>query len=93
MSDSHASLRDNFEVSCVELDELAKIAVSAGAAGARLTGAGMGGCVVALSDEKRADKILKSLRQRYFSSREFEGSLEDHLFVAEPSGGASVAAL
>ena len=46
---SHASLRDDFEVSTPELDALVDAFVEAGALGARLTGAGFGGCVVALT--------------------------------------------
>jgi galactokinase len=45
---SHASLRDDFRVSTPELDTLVELLVGAGAFGARLTGAGFGGCVVAL---------------------------------------------
>ena len=47
---SHASLRDDFEVSTPELDELvARLVRRPGVLGARLTGAGFGGCVVALA--------------------------------------------
>ena len=45
---SHASSRDDMEVSTPELDTLVECLVDAGALGARLTGAGFGGCVVAL---------------------------------------------
>ncbi len=45
---SHASLRDDYEVSSQELDLLVDLAVNAGALGARLTGAGFGGCAIAL---------------------------------------------
>jgi galactokinase len=93
MSESHRSLKDDFEVSCAELDELVAIAEHAGAAGARLTGAGLGGCVVALSPEKRTKKVMKALADRYFSKRELAGDLADQLFIAEPSAGAVVAAL
>ena len=90
MSESHASLRDDYEVSCPQLDELVEIATHAGAAGARLTGAGLGGCVVALCAEKKTEKVLRALADRYYGDREFEGRLEDQLFLAEPSGGATV---
>ncbi len=93
MSDSHRSLRDDFAVSCAELDELVEIAERAGAAGARLTGAGLGGCVVALCDERRTDKVLNALARRFYRPRKVKARLADHLFVAEPSEGASVTAL
>ncbi len=93
MSDSHRSLRDDFAVSCAELDELVEIAERAGAAGARLTGAGLGGCVVALCDERRTDKVLNALARRFYRPRKVKARLADHLFVAEPSEGASVTVL
>jgi galactokinase len=48
MLESHKSLRDDFEVSLKELDHLVEIAIKHGATGARLTGAGFGGCLVAM---------------------------------------------
>ena len=51
---SHASLRDDFEVSCPELDVAVDAALSAGALGARMTGGGFGGCAIALC---RADDV------------------------------------
>jgi galactokinase len=57
MLESHASLRDDFEVSTPELDLLVELLVAAGAVGARLTGAGFGGCVVALVQRNHADDI------------------------------------
>jgi galactokinase len=49
LSQSHASLRDDFEVSTPELDRLVEALEAAGALGARLTGAGFGGCAVAVA--------------------------------------------
>jgi galactokinase len=54
---SHASSRDDMEVSTTDLDALVECLVGAGALGARLTGAGFGGCVVALVPRDRADTI------------------------------------
>ena len=45
---SHASLRDDYEVSCAELDLAVDTALAAGALGARMTGGGFGGSVIAL---------------------------------------------
>jgi len=61
---SHASLRDDYEVSTPALDELVEAAVSAGAAGARLTGAGLGGAIVAVCEADRAEAVEASLRAR-----------------------------
>ena len=55
---SHASLRDDFEVSTPELDMLVDVLVEQRRAGARLTGAGFGGCVVALVQRNHADDVL-----------------------------------
>jgi galactokinase len=55
---SHASLRDDFEVSTPTLDALVDACMEHGALGARLTGAGFGGCVVALVQRNHADDLL-----------------------------------
>ena len=62
---SHASSRDDMEVSIPELDALVECLVEAGAHGARLTGAGFGGCVVALVPAVRADAITESATAAY----------------------------
>ncbi len=63
---SHASLRDDFGVSDPELDALVRVLVDAGAYGARLTGAGFGGCVVAVCDDgDAADAIVEADGARY----------------------------
>jgi galactokinase len=59
MLESHASLRDDFGVSTVELDALVERLVEAGAYGARLTGAGFGGCAVALCAADRAIDVAQ----------------------------------
>jgi galactokinase len=62
---SHASLRDDFEVSTPELDALVEALRDAGALGARLTGAGFGGCVVALAPRADAGRIAGEAAARY----------------------------
>jgi len=65
-NESHASLRDDFEVSCPELDALAEALVSQpGCYGARMTGAGFGGSVVALVDAPRVDDVLAGATAAY----------------------------
>jgi galactokinase len=65
MRESHASLRDDYEVSTPELDALTELLESAGAHGARLTGAGFGGCVVAIASSAAADRILETASASY----------------------------
>jgi galactokinase len=62
---SHASSRDDMEVSIPELDALVECLVEAGALGARLTGAGFGGCVVALVPSMHADAIAAEASAAY----------------------------
>ena len=90
MNGSHSSLADDFEVSIPELDELARSAREGGAVGARLTGAGMGGCIVALCADENAESVMTKLKEGYYALR-FGGDVTpDMLFVAVPSAGASV---
>jgi len=93
MDASHGSLRTDFLMSSAELDELAAIAREGGAAGARLTGAGLGGCIVALADRLTVDTVLETLVREYYEPRKLEEGLDARLFVAIPSAGASVQAL
>src|SRR4051794_12154207 len=65
MSASHASLRDDFEVSTPELDALVDALGRAGALGARLTGAGFGGCVVALAPVDEATGLAARAARDY----------------------------
>ncbi|MGC6530526.1 MAG: galactokinase [Candidatus Puniceispirillaceae bacterium] len=60
MTESHISLREDYEVSSDALDHLVSTIISQGAYGARLTGAGFGGCIVALLDEMTADDIIEA---------------------------------
>jgi galactokinase len=62
---SHRSLRDDFAVSTPELDRLVELSLDAGAHGARLTGAGFGGCVVALVGAGEADSVARAVTGRY----------------------------
>lgn len=66
MNESHASLREDFEVSCVELDTLVEIArAQVGCWGARLTGAGFGGCVVNLVNEDAVPRFIEQVTRAY----------------------------
>ncbi len=84
LSQSHASLRDDYEVSCPELDALAEALQSQpGCYGARMTGAGFGGSVVALVDAVHVDAVLSAASATY---RQRFGSAP-RAFVAESLGG------
>jgi len=87
---SHQSLRDDYEVSHPELDRLVELAREAGAAGARLTGAGFGGSIVALCRAERAPEVVAALRERFYAPRGAADDVGRHVFIAEPSAGAEV---
>lgn len=89
MDASHASLRGDFHVSSLELDELVAVAREGGAAGARLTGAGFGGCIVAVADRWTVGGVLETLVAEYYERRDMADRIDDRLFVAVPSRGAS----
>ena len=68
---SHHSLSTDYEVSCKELDSLVSIASNTeGVIGARMTGAGFGGCTVNLVKNEQAD-FFKNLKINYFGKRYF----------------------
>jgi galactokinase len=81
---SHRSLRDDFEVSTPELDLLVELLVEAGAYGARLTGAGFGGCVVALAPIDRAGDVTAKSVEPYRAATGIEASA----FVVNAVNGA-----
>ncbi|HIC15255.1 MAG TPA: galactokinase [Gemmatimonadetes bacterium] len=93
MDDSHRSLRVDYEVSSKELDELVMVARDAGAEGARLTGAGLGGCIVTLAEQGKVDAVLEGLSEGYYAPRGITTGIDQDLFMATPSVGASVITL
>jgi galactokinase len=60
---SHASLRDDFEVSCAELDVVVDAALRGGAHGARMTGGGFGGCAIALVSTDRLERVAETVSE------------------------------
>ena len=81
---SHDSLRDSFGVSWPEADEAVAAAIDAGAAGARMTGGGFGGCVVALIPADRAEQVRAAVAGR-FARRQWPAP---HYLDAVPSAAA-----
>src|SRR5947208_7399698 len=62
---SHRSLRDDYEVSTPELDAFVGVAAQSGALGARLTGAGFGGCAIALIKREEVEALAQSVRHHF----------------------------
>ncbi|MET8147024.1 galactokinase [Actinoplanes sp. NPDC049668] len=65
MTASHASMRDDFEITVPEVDVAVRAALAAGAYGARMTGGGFGGCVLALIDADRAEATTAAVEHAY----------------------------
>ncbi len=90
MYDSHASLRDDYEVSCPELDVVVEIAQSLGrqngVIGCRMTGAGFGGCAVSLVRTDALSLVTRRMEEGY------ERETDNHagIFSSRPAGGARV---
>jgi galactokinase len=87
---SHRSLRDDYEVSCPELDAVVDIAQAigpnGGVSGCRMTGGGFGGCAVALVQADKVPAISKRVAAEY----EQRTKIKPSLFVSRPAAGASV---
>jgi galactokinase len=62
---SHASMRDDFEITVAQVDVAVQAALAAGAYGARMTGGGFGGCVLALVDADRAETTAAAVAEAY----------------------------
>jgi galactokinase len=87
MNESHESSRENFENSTPELDLLVQLArEQPGVLGARLTGAGFGGAIVALCQRDRAGAAVRQLREAY----RLKAAIASEMFVCQISGGARV---
>jgi galactokinase len=85
LDDSHTSLRDDYEVSCEELDVSVETAREAGALGARMTGGGFGGSAIALVPLERLSAVQSAVATAFVA----RGWGEPDFFVAEPGAGAS----
>ena len=81
---SHASMRDDYRISCAELDTAVDAAVSAGALGARMTGGGFGGSAIALVAADGVDAVREAVR----SAAERAGHPEPAFYLAAPSPAA-----
>jgi galactokinase len=88
MDASHRSLRDDFEVSCPEVDRLVQLlwdqGPGRGVYGARMTGAGFGGCVVSLVDEAVVTLVGDELAHQYQQAT----GIRPTLFITRPAGSS-----
>jgi galactokinase len=83
---SHASLRDDYTVSCPELDTAVEAALSAGALGSRMVGGGFGGSAIALIQASKTTGTIKTI-EKAFSSKKFKAP---RFFTSLPSQGAEL---
>ncbi|WP_257349009.1 galactokinase [Pseudalkalibacillus decolorationis] len=85
MNESHRSLRDDYEVSCKELDVLVKAAWNEDVIGSRMTGAGFGGCTINIVARGRVDSFIERVGSAY---RELTG-LDADFYVVEIGDGVT----
>mgnify|MGYP006294811737 CR=1 FL=1 len=98
INESHRSCRDDYDISCPELNVLVEIARVAGAAGSRLTGAGFGGCTVSLVPDDRVESFTFQVWDEYYERYlmvkrpDLLRSLEPAavIFSSKPSQGAQI---
>ncbi|GGY72239.1 galactokinase [Streptomyces olivaceoviridis] len=84
LTEGHASLRDDFRISCPELDLVVDTALAAGALGARMTGGGFGGSAIVLAEAADVDTLTKAVEEA-FAAADFK---TPRIFEAVPSPGA-----
>ncbi len=82
---SHVSMRDDFEITVPELDVAVDTALEAGALGARMTGGGFDGCIIALTEASTADAVLSAIEKAFAE----HGFSAPSALAAAPSAGAS----
>ena len=86
MNESHASLRDDFEVSSDALNVMVQCALDAGCYGARMTGAGFGGCAVALVAQEDVERFVQEVAPCY----EVRTGRTPEVYVCQATAGAAV---
>ncbi|ALO94327.1 Galactokinase [Streptomyces hygroscopicus subsp. limoneus] len=84
LTEGHASLRDDFRISCPELDLVVDTALATGALGARMTGGGFGGSAIVLAEAADVDTLTKAVEEA-FAAADFK---TPRVFEAVPSAGA-----
>ncbi|WGY48646.1 galactokinase [Vibrio sp. ABG19] len=91
MAESHASMRDDFEITVSEIDTLVDIVkqVIGEQGGVRMTGGGFGGCVVALVPPLLVDKVTSAVAERYQAAT----GLKESIYVCQAKSGAGLMAV
>jgi galactokinase len=86
MEQSHASMRDDFEITVAEVDCLVEMVkqVIGEAGGVRMTGGGFGGCVVALIPPSLVDKVCQTVAENY----QAKTGLKESIYVCKAMPGA-----
>jgi galactokinase len=84
INESHYSLRDDYTVSCPELDVAVQASLDAGALGSRMVGGGFGGSAIALVNASDVDSVNSSVNQAFKAS----GFTPPRFFTSLPSSGA-----
>jgi galactokinase len=89
---SHESCSKLYQCSHPQLDELVELSRKHGALGARLTGAGWGGCIVALVRTEQVEGFIKGLVGDYYSLLDAAKGKDQHEFIfpTKPGGGAEI---
>ena len=86
MVESHRSLRDDYEVSCPELDLMVEIALKLrGVFGARMTGGGFGGCTVNLVSADAVEEFQRTVKREYQAAT----GLEPDIYLCTAADGAA----
>ncbi len=81
---SHASMRDDFEISIDELDTAVEVAMRVGAVGSRMTGGGFGGAAIAIIDQSKLEMLSAECKREFLAN----GFAEPNVFAVTPSDGA-----
>ncbi|KRT79673.1 hypothetical protein AMK59_7499 [Oryctes borbonicus] len=83
MVESHVSLKNDFEVSCPEIDCLVELALQVqGVLGSRITGGGFGGCTVTLVESRAVDRVINNITNNYSGQPTF--------YICTPGDGAKI---
>jgi galactokinase len=81
---SHASMRDDFEISIDELNTAVDVAMQVGALGSRMTGGGFGGAAIAVIDQSKLEHLAIECKKEFLA----RGFAEPNIFAVTPSDGA-----